>query len=74
MTANKCLVQLKPEVSSVLEDGRLYELVVESSVPVPCLPEASSSSEQCALSLQLTTNSKGEDLCQGNDNRTDPFV
>lgn len=43
------------------EDGRPYELVVESTVPVPCLPESSSSTEMCTLSLQLSTSSEGED-------------
>uniref|UniRef100_A0A4W6CPL1 von Willebrand factor D and EGF domains n=1 Tax=Lates calcarifer TaxID=8187 RepID=A0A4W6CPL1_LATCA len=56
-------IRLRPEVSSVSEDGRLYELVVESTVPVPCLEESSSSStEQCTLSLQLSTSSQGEGL------------
>ncbi|KAM6910420.1 von Willebrand factor D and EGF domain-containing protein [Xenentodon cancila] len=48
-------IRLRPEVSSVSEDGRWYELVVESTVPVPC-PEGSS----CSLSLQLSTSSHDE--------------
>lgn len=72
ITANERFVQLRPEVSSVSEDGRLYELVVESTVPVPCLEESSSSTEQCTLSLQLSTNSKGEDLQRDNNNSTNP--
>ncbi|XP_050932344.1 von Willebrand factor D and EGF domain-containing protein [Lates calcarifer] len=56
-------IRLRPEVSSVSEDGRLYELVVESTVPVPCLEESSSSStEQCTLSLQLSTSSQDKGL------------
>ncbi|XP_039974712.1 von Willebrand factor D and EGF domain-containing protein [Xiphias gladius] len=55
-------IRLRPEVSSVSEDGRPYELVVESTVPVPCLPESSSSTEQCTLSLQLSTSSEDEGL------------
>ncbi|KAL7394229.1 hypothetical protein ABVT39_022612 [Epinephelus coioides] len=55
-------IMLRPEMSSVSEDGRLYELVVESTVPVPCLEESSSSTEQCTLSLQLSTSSKDEGL------------
>lgn len=62
-------MQLRPEVSSVSEDGRLYELVVESTVPVPCLEESSSSAERCTLSLQLSTSSKGEDWQQDDDNQ-----
>lgn len=66
---NTCFVQLRPEVSSVSEDGRLYELVVESTVPVPCLKESSSSAEPCTLSLQLSTSSKGESSEQDNNHR-----
>ncbi|XP_041845055.1 von Willebrand factor D and EGF domain-containing protein [Melanotaenia boesemani] len=51
-------IRLKPEMSSVSEDGRLYELVVESTVPVPCPDGSFSSTENCALSLQLSTNSQ----------------
>ncbi|XP_060905839.1 von Willebrand factor D and EGF domain-containing protein [Labrus mixtus] len=53
-------ITLRPEVISVSEDGRLYELVVESSVPVPCLEDSPSSTEQCSLSLKLSTSSKDE--------------
>ncbi|TMS10698.1 von Willebrand factor D and EGF domain-containing protein [Larimichthys crocea] len=55
-------IRLRPEVSSVSEDGSLYELVVESTVPVPCLEESSSSTEGCTLSLQLSTSSKDDGL------------
>ncbi|XP_033968639.1 von Willebrand factor D and EGF domain-containing protein [Trematomus bernacchii] len=55
-------IRLRPEVSSVSEDGRLYELLVESTVPVPCLEESSSSAEPCTLSLQLSTSSKDDGL------------
>ncbi|KAM9353557.1 von Willebrand factor D and EGF domain-containing protein [Symphorus nematophorus] len=55
-------IRLRPEVNSVSEDGRLYELVVESTVPVPCVEESPSSTEQCTLSLQLSTSSKDEGL------------
>ncbi|XP_034030211.1 von Willebrand factor D and EGF domain-containing protein [Thalassophryne amazonica] len=53
-------IKLRPEVSIVSEDARLYELVVESTVPVPCVEGSSSSAEQCTLSLQLSTHSEGE--------------
>nr|XP_046255008.1 von Willebrand factor D and EGF domain-containing protein isoform X2 [Scatophagus argus] len=53
-------IRLRPEASFVSEDGRLYELVVESTVPVPCLDESTSSTGQCALSLLLSTSSKDE--------------
>ncbi|XP_042279137.1 von Willebrand factor D and EGF domain-containing protein isoform X1 [Thunnus maccoyii] len=55
-------IRLRPEVSSVSEDGKLYELVVESTVPIPCLEESSSSTEQCTVSLQLSTSSQDEVL------------
>jgi len=48
-------VQLRPEKRAVSEDGRPYELLVESSVPVPCPEEP-----PCALTLQLSTSSAGE--------------
>ncbi|KAL6109603.1 vwde [Pungitius sinensis] len=54
-------ILLRPEESSVSEDGRLYQLSVESTVPVPCpLGSSSSSTERCTLSLQLSTSSAGE--------------
>ncbi|XP_077384090.1 von Willebrand factor D and EGF domain-containing protein isoform X3 [Festucalex cinctus] len=57
-------IRLRPEVSVLSEDGKLYELMVESTVPVLCLDESlSSSSSQsghCTLSLMLSTNSLDE--------------
>ncbi|XP_026228904.1 von Willebrand factor D and EGF domain-containing protein isoform X2 [Anabas testudineus] len=50
-------IKLTPEASTISEDGRLYELVLESAVPVPCLED--SSPEQCTLSLELRTTSEG---------------
>ncbi|XP_028281558.1 von Willebrand factor D and EGF domain-containing protein [Parambassis ranga] len=55
-------IKLSPEVSSVSEDGRLYELVVESTVPVPCPDGSFSSTVQCTLPLSLSTSSQNEDL------------
>ncbi|KAM9724574.1 von Willebrand factor D and EGF domain-containing protein [Menidia menidia] len=55
-------IRLKPEVSAVSEDGRLYDLLVESTVPVPCPDGSFSSTESCALSLQLHTSSQDEAL------------
>uniref|UniRef100_A0A672FVR7 Si:dkey-30e9.7 n=1 Tax=Salarias fasciatus TaxID=181472 RepID=A0A672FVR7_SALFA len=59
-------IRLIPESSRVSEDGRLYELVVESTVPLPC-PErssspsssSSSSTEPCTLSMHLSTSNAG---------------
>uniref|UniRef100_A0A8C7VI34 von Willebrand factor D and EGF domains n=1 Tax=Oncorhynchus mykiss TaxID=8022 RepID=A0A8C7VI34_ONCMY len=54
---------LRPEVTTVSEDGKDYELTVESTIPVPCPGDASSSTpEECTLSLHLSTNNQGDDL------------
>ncbi|KAM4736569.1 von Willebrand factor D and EGF domain-containing protein [Anableps anableps] len=55
-------IRLKPEVSHLSEDGRRYQLLVESTVPVPCPDGSFSSAEKCVLSLQLSTSSQDEDL------------
>ncbi|KAM9309952.1 von Willebrand factor D and EGF domain-containing protein [Pholidichthys leucotaenia] len=55
-------IRLIPEVSSVSEDGRLYEMVVESTVPVPCPEGSSSSTDHCTLSLELSMSSEDEGL------------
>ncbi|TNN46151.1 von Willebrand factor D and EGF domain-containing protein [Liparis tanakae] len=49
-------ITLRAERRGVPEDGRPYELLVESSVPVPCAGAA-----PCALTLQLSTSSADED-------------
>uniref|UniRef100_A0A8C6U085 Si:dkey-30e9.7 n=1 Tax=Neogobius melanostomus TaxID=47308 RepID=A0A8C6U085_9GOBI len=46
-------ITVRPEVSSVPEDGRSYELVFESTIPVLCLNQ-----EECSLSLEITTNTQ----------------
>lgn len=56
------LLKLRPEASSVKEDGRLYELVVESTVPVLCPSEtAPPAGRHCTLMLELGTSSEGEE-------------
>lgn len=56
------LPQLRPEASSIWEDGRLYELVVESTVPVLCPGEtAPPAGRRCTLTLELGTSSEGEE-------------
>ncbi|XP_015248179.1 PREDICTED: von Willebrand factor D and EGF domain-containing protein [Cyprinodon variegatus] len=55
-------IRLKPEVSRVSEDGRQYELLAESTIPVPCLDGSFSSTEDCVLSLEFVTSSHDEDL------------
>ncbi|KAF5900616.1 von Willebrand factor D and EGF domain-containing protein, partial [Clarias magur] len=49
-------VRLQPKLASILEDGKEHELVIESTVPVPCL------SETCMLPLQLSTSSQDEEV------------
>ncbi|XP_077455153.1 uncharacterized protein LOC144073307 isoform X1 [Stigmatopora argus] len=58
-------IRLKPESSVVSEDGSLYELVIETTVPIPCLRETKAlrslpALENCTLSLTLTTHSQDE--------------
>ncbi|XP_026881427.2 von Willebrand factor D and EGF domain-containing protein isoform X1 [Electrophorus electricus] len=48
-------IRLRPELASVSEDGKQYELLVESTVPLPCLLHT------CSLQLQLSTRSQGEE-------------
>ncbi|XP_030605963.1 von Willebrand factor D and EGF domain-containing protein [Archocentrus centrarchus] len=55
-------IRLRPEVSSVSEDGRLYELLLESTVPVLCPEGSPSPAERCALTLQLRTSSEEDGL------------
>ncbi|KAK7877856.1 hypothetical protein WMY93_031496 [Mugilogobius chulae] len=52
-------IRLTAAERSVPEDGRLYELLLESTVPVPCLKEASSA-DDCTLTLELSTSSQEE--------------
>ncbi|KAK3561087.1 hypothetical protein QTP86_028410 [Hemibagrus guttatus] len=48
-------IRLLPKHASILEDGKEYELVIESSIPVPC-------SETCSLALQISTSSQDEEV------------
>ncbi|KAK2831588.1 hypothetical protein Q7C36_016674 [Tachysurus vachellii] len=48
-------IRMLPKLASILEDGKEHELVIESTVPVPCL------SETCTLALQLRTSSQDEE-------------
>lgn len=47
------IFQMKPQAVSISEDGREYELIVESTVPLPC------SSQRCTLPLHLTSSNQG---------------
>lgn len=59
------LPKLRPEASSIWEDGRVYELVVESTVPVLCLGDTVPPKvRNCTLTLELSTSSEGEEEAQ----------
>ncbi|XP_016131300.1 von Willebrand factor D and EGF domain-containing protein [Sinocyclocheilus grahami] len=45
-------IQMKPQAVSISEDGREYELIVETTVPLPC------SSQRCTLLLHLTSSNQ----------------
>ncbi|KAF7226620.1 von Willebrand factor D and EGF domains protein [Nothobranchius furzeri] len=49
-------VRLKPELTGITEDGRWYQMLVESSVPVPCPDGSFSSADECILSLELISS------------------
>ncbi|MBN3314921.1 VWDE protein, partial [Atractosteus spatula] len=51
-------IRLKPEVSSISEDGKEYKLKVESTVPIPC--SEGRPREDCTVALHLSTISEGE--------------
>lgn len=55
-------MQLIPEENLISENGRLYELVVESTIPVTCPDETLSSGQPCTLSLHFSTSSQGQDM------------
>ncbi len=47
------IFQMKAQDVSISEDGREYDLIVESTVPLPC------SSQRCTLPLHLTSSNQG---------------
>ncbi|XP_056142909.1 von Willebrand factor D and EGF domain-containing protein [Lampris incognitus] len=55
-------IRLRPETTTVSEDGRGYELAVESTIPISCLEDSSSSVDRCTLSLRLSTDNQGDGL------------
>lgn len=55
------LYQLQPELSTISEDGKEYQLRIESTIPVVC-PEFSKLDQECKISLRLKTVDQGNKL------------
>ncbi|XP_051007528.1 von Willebrand factor D and EGF domain-containing protein [Acomys russatus] len=53
-------IKLQPELSPILEDGKEYELRIESTVPVIC-SEFTELDQGCKISLKLKTIEQGEE-------------
>ncbi|XP_014387722.1 PREDICTED: von Willebrand factor D and EGF domain-containing protein [Myotis brandtii] len=54
-------IKLQPELSTISEDGKEYQLRIESTIPVVC-PEFSELDQECKISLKLKTVDQGKDL------------
>ncbi|EPY73725.1 hypothetical protein CB1_002583006 [Camelus ferus] len=54
------IVFLQPELSTISEDGKEYQLRMESTVPVVC-PEFSDLDQECKISVKLTTVDQGKE-------------
>ena len=62
MTALRIFLhQLQPELNTVSEDGKEYQLRIESTIPIVC-PEFSELDQECKISLKLTTADQGNIL------------
>ncbi|XP_032339824.1 von Willebrand factor D and EGF domain-containing protein [Camelus ferus] len=53
-------IKLQPELSTISEDGKEYQLRMESTVPVVC-PEFSDLDQECKISVKLTTVDQGKE-------------
>uniref|UniRef100_A0A8D0VT82 von Willebrand factor D and EGF domain-containing protein n=1 Tax=Sus scrofa TaxID=9823 RepID=A0A8D0VT82_PIG len=53
-------IKLQPELSTISEDGKEYQLRIESTVPIVC-PEFSELDQECKISLKLTTVDEGKE-------------
>lgn len=53
--------QLHPELSTIAEDGKEYQLKIESTVPVTC-SASSELGQECKISLKLKTLDQGNIL------------
>lgn len=52
------LYQLQPELSTISEDGKEYQLRIESTIPIVC-SEFSELDQECKISLKLKTIDQG---------------
>ncbi|XP_073755499.1 von Willebrand factor D and EGF domain-containing protein [Callorhinus ursinus] len=53
-------IKLHPELSTISEDGKEYQLKIESTVPVMC-SESSELGQECKISLKLKTVDQGKE-------------
>ncbi|XP_019489258.1 PREDICTED: von Willebrand factor D and EGF domain-containing protein, partial [Hipposideros armiger] len=53
-------IKLQPESSTISEDGKEYQLRIESTVPVVC-PEFRELDQECKISLKLKTVDQGKE-------------
>ncbi|VCX15648.1 unnamed protein product, partial [Gulo gulo] len=53
-------IKLHPELSTISEDGKEYQLKIESTVPVIC-SEPSELGQECKISLKLKTVDQGKE-------------
>ncbi|CAH6778303.1 Vwde [Phodopus roborovskii] len=53
-------IKLKPELSTISEDGKEYQLRVESTIPIAC-SEFSELGQRCKISLKLRTIEQGKE-------------
>ncbi|ERE89283.1 von Willebrand factor D and EGF domain-containing protein [Cricetulus griseus] len=53
-------IKLKPELSTISEDGKEYQLRVESTIPIVC-SEFSELGQGCKISLKLRTTEQGKE-------------
>nr|KAF6470545.1 von Willebrand factor D and EGF domains [Molossus molossus] len=53
-------IKLKPELSTISEDGRAYQLRIESTIPVVC-SKFSELDPECKISLKLKTVNQGKE-------------
>ncbi|XP_064343456.1 von Willebrand factor D and EGF domain-containing protein [Camelus dromedarius] len=53
-------IKLQPELSTISEDGKEYQLRMESTVPIVC-PEFSDLDQECKISVKLTTVDQGKE-------------
>ncbi|XP_054547891.1 von Willebrand factor D and EGF domain-containing protein [Talpa occidentalis] len=52
-------IKLQPELSTISEDGREYQLKIESTIPIDC-SEFSTLDQECKISLKLKTVDQGK--------------